>query len=94
MNSSHLYIPGRHLEANTTFVMCPVVGVVSLPRTRSDSETLLFRAQRVPPHSGIGKRTAYNLARMGAKVVMACRSLERGEKARQELEEEMRFVSG
>eukprot|EP00903_Cladosiphon_okamuranus_P008357 g8037.t1 len=41
-------------------------------------------------NTGIGKRTAYNLARMGAKVIMACRDLERGETARQELEKEMR----
>eukprot|EP00752_Nemacystus_decipiens_P012085 g10715.t1 len=44
-------------------------------------------------NTGIGKRTAYNLARMGAKVIMACRSPERGEKARQELEQEMRELS-
>ncbi len=41
--------------------------------------------------TGIGKRTAFNLAKMGAKVIMACRSLERGEEARQELEGEMRY---
>lgn len=42
--------------------------------------------------SGIGKRTAFHLARMGGRVIMACRSLERGEKSRQELEEEIRCV--
>ncbi|CAM9656425.1 unnamed protein product, partial [Ectocarpus sp. 12 AP-2014] len=41
-------------------------------------------------NTGIGNRTAFNLAKAGAKVIMACRSLERGESARQQLEEEMR----
>ncbi|CAN0283970.1 unnamed protein product [Pylaiella littoralis] len=44
-------------------------------------------------NTGIGKRTAFNLAQAGAKVIMACRSLERGEKARRDLESEMRESS-
>lgn len=36
--------------------------------------------------SGIGKETARGLARLGATVILACRSLERGEIARREIE--------
>ncbi|MFT5223507.1 MAG: retinol dehydrogenase-12 [Glaciecola sp.] len=36
-------------------------------------------------NSGIGKHTAQELARMGAKVVLACRSVERGQQAADEL---------
>ncbi|CAN0586204.1 unnamed protein product, partial [Laminaria digitata] len=43
-----------------------------------------------PP--GIGSRTAFHLAQMGAKVIMACRSVERGESARVIMEQEIRFV--
>ena len=35
--------------------------------------------------SGMGKQTACELARMGARVVLACRSTERGEAARREI---------
>lgn len=73
-------------------IMFPVMALLACRALKFDTEILLYRTQRVPLLSGIGKRTAYNLARMGAKVIMACRSLERGEKARQELEEEMRLV--
>lgn len=40
-------------------------------------------------NSGIGRQVAKNLARMGAHVVMACRSRERGERARTELAAEL-----
>ncbi|CAM9996016.1 unnamed protein product [Ascophyllum nodosum] len=43
-------------------------------------------------NTGIGNRTAFHLARMGAKVIMACRSIERGEAARAKIEEEIRFA--
>ena len=36
-------------------------------------------------NSGMGKETARELARMGAEVVLGCRSTERGEAARQEI---------
>jgi len=36
-------------------------------------------------NSGMGKETARELARMGAEVVLGCRSVERGEAARQEI---------
>lgn len=36
-------------------------------------------------NSGIGKETALGLARMGATVVMVCRSREKGEEARQDI---------
>ncbi|TML06432.1 MAG: SDR family NAD(P)-dependent oxidoreductase [Actinobacteria bacterium] len=36
-------------------------------------------------NSGMGKQTACELARMGARVVLACRSTERGEAARREI---------
>ncbi len=39
-------------------------------------------------NSGIGKETAREISRMGARVVMVCRSLERGEAARQEIFDE------
>ncbi|TET23297.1 MAG: SDR family oxidoreductase [Candidatus Stahlbacteria bacterium] len=39
-------------------------------------------------NSGIGKETALGLAKMGATVVMACRSKERGEAARLEIKRE------
>jgi len=39
-------------------------------------------------NTGIGKRTAANLAKMGARVILACRSLERAEQAMKELENE------
>lgn len=47
---------------------------------------------RVPNSSpaGIGNRTALHLARMGAKVIMACRSVQRGEEARAKMEKEIR----
>ncbi len=35
--------------------------------------------------AGIGKATALGLAKRGARVVMACRSRERGEAARSEI---------
>ncbi|CAM9882037.1 unnamed protein product, partial [Hapterophycus canaliculatus] len=38
---------------------------------------------------GIGSRTAFHLAKAGARVIMACRSFERGEEARQKLEKEL-----
>lgn len=38
-------------------------------------------------NSGIGKATALGLARLGASVVLACRSMERGERAREEIQE-------
>jgi len=38
-------------------------------------------------NSGMGKETARELARMGAHVVLACRSIERGRAARQEIAE-------
>ncbi|CAN0057163.1 unnamed protein product [Ascophyllum nodosum] len=41
-------------------------------------------------NTGIGCRTALNLARLGAKVIMACRSVERGEEARAKMEAELR----
>ena len=36
-------------------------------------------------NSGMGKETARELARMGAEVVLGCRSVERGEAARQDI---------
>jgi NAD(P)-dependent dehydrogenase (short-subunit alcohol dehydrogenase family) len=39
------------------------------------------------PTSGIGRQIAIELCRMGAKVVLACRDLARGEAARAEIEE-------
>jgi NAD(P)-dependent dehydrogenase (short-subunit alcohol dehydrogenase family) len=36
-------------------------------------------------NSGIGKATALGLARMGSRVVMVCRNMERGENARSEI---------
>lgn len=42
--------------------------------------------------AGIGSRTALHLAKMGATVVMACRSVQKGEEARAALEKEMRSV--
>lgn len=56
----------------------------STARSRFTSNALI-RLQ-----TGIGKRTALHLARMGAKVIMACRSVERGEAARINMEEEIR----
>ena len=38
-------------------------------------------------NSGIGKETAIELAKMGANVIMVCRSRERGEKALEEIKE-------
>jgi NAD(P)-dependent dehydrogenase (short-subunit alcohol dehydrogenase family) len=38
-------------------------------------------------NAGIGKATAEELARLGARVILVCRSRERGEKARAEIEE-------
>lgn len=39
-------------------------------------------------NTGIGKVAALELAQMGARVVMLCRSAERGERARQEIQEQ------
>ena len=36
-------------------------------------------------NTGIGKQTTLELAKRGARVVMACRDMERGEAARTEL---------
>ncbi|MEQ9317731.1 MAG: SDR family NAD(P)-dependent oxidoreductase, partial [Polyangiaceae bacterium] len=36
-------------------------------------------------NTGIGKETALDLARRGAKIVMVCRDRERGEAARREI---------
>src|SRR5881628_600359 len=38
-------------------------------------------------NSGIGKETARGLARLGSRVILACRSPERGEDARREIVE-------
>lgn len=38
-------------------------------------------------NTGIGKETAFRLAQMGADVVIACRSLKRGEEAAKEIDE-------
>jgi NAD(P)-dependent dehydrogenase (short-subunit alcohol dehydrogenase family) len=38
-------------------------------------------------NSGIGKETAIELAKMGANIIMVCRSRERGEKALEEIKE-------
>ena len=37
-------------------------------------------------NAGVGKESAIGLARLGARVVMVCRSKERGELARAEIE--------
>lgn len=64
--------------------------------TERDSTTtlspLLFR--RPSALAGIGSRTAFHLARMGAKVIMACRSVERGEAARAKLQQELAATVG
>jgi NAD(P)-dependent dehydrogenase (short-subunit alcohol dehydrogenase family) len=36
-------------------------------------------------NTGMGKETARELARLGMKVIMACRNLEKGEAARREI---------
>jgi NAD(P)-dependent dehydrogenase (short-subunit alcohol dehydrogenase family) len=40
-------------------------------------------------HPGIGKRTAFHLAKMGCTVIMACRSKERAEAAKSDLVSEL-----
>jgi NAD(P)-dependent dehydrogenase (short-subunit alcohol dehydrogenase family) len=44
-------------------------------------------------NSGIGKATAKGLADLGARVVMVCRSLERGREARSDLQEDVSNAS-
>lgn len=49
-------------------------------------------AEPLRPTAGVGSRTAFHLARMGAKVIMACRSVERGEMARAKMEQELAIL--
>jgi FlaA1/EpsC-like NDP-sugar epimerase len=44
-------------------------------------------------NTGIGKETAFRLAQMGADVVIACRSLKRGEDAAKEIDERVAAAS-
>ncbi|XP_037034308.1 retinol dehydrogenase 11-like [Bradysia coprophila] len=48
---------------------------------RADGKVVIITGS----NTGIGKETALELARKGARVYMACRSLERGEKAKKEI---------
>ena len=49
-----------------------------------------LKSTNLKNNAGIGCRTALNLARLGAKVIMACRSVERGEETRAKMEAELR----
>lgn len=51
--------------------------------TRCDGKVILITGA----NAGIGKQTAIELARRGGKIYMACRSLERGNKAGEEIRE-------
>lgn len=51
---------------------------------RMDGKTVLITGA----NSGIGKETARDLARRGARVIMACRTLETANKARGEFKDE------
>lgn len=61
-----------------------------VPKIVHDSFSIPSTCTAIFALLGIGKRTALHLARMGAKVIMACRSVQKGEDARAELEQEIR----
>ncbi|CAN0078684.1 unnamed protein product [Scytosiphon promiscuus] len=68
-------------------VRTPIVGVLNTQHYFTD---LCFAVPTTL--AGIGGRTAFHLAKMGAKVVMACRSVERGEKARAQMTQELAML--
>lgn len=59
--------------------------------TRRYALTFVYLSSNLllPPPPGIGSRIAFHLARMGAKVIMACRSMDRGEGARTKMTREL-----
>ena len=58
-------------------------GGVCTSKARLDGKTVIITGA----NTGIGKETAIDLARRGARVILACRSVERGEKAAVEVRE-------
>jgi len=58
-------------------------GGVCTSKARLDGKTVIITGA----NSGVGKETAIDLARRGARVILACRSVERGEKAAVEVRE-------
>lgn len=80
---------GRHVSASPQHqrVCNAMVGAGSLYSLFGRKWSFQFLLIRM---AGIGRRTAFHLARMGAKVIMACRSVQKGEEACTELEQELR----
>ncbi|KPP73165.1 retinol dehydrogenase 12-like, partial [Scleropages formosus] len=58
-----------------------IAGGVCHSRARLDGKTVMITGS----NTGIGKETARDMARRGARVVMACRDLTRAEKAAEEI---------